>query len=108
MPYQTGQSRTQPRGKRRAEFKEEQCKLAQKRFDQKVQQRCANYGPPVDESKQSLQTVTMQQRYPSIQIADESTKTRQTLDEPAEQMLWEPQTLQALDEPAGIWCTTYF
>ena len=58
-----------------------------------MKQKCA----PGDESKQSLQTV---------KIADESTKTRQTLDEPAEQMLWEPQTLQALDEPAGIWWVT--
>ena len=77
------------RGKRRAELKEEHRKLSQKRFEQKMKQRCA---------KQSLQTVTMLQR--------PSKERRQRLDEPAAQMLWEPQKLQALDEPAGIWWVT--
>ena len=77
------------RGKRKAELKEEHRKLSQKRFEEKMQQRCA---------KQSLQTITMLQR--------PSKERRQRLDEPAAQMLWEPQKLQALDEPAGIWWVT--
>ena len=60
------------RGKRKAELKEEHRKLSQKRFEEKMQQRCAK------------QTVTMLQR--------PSKERRQTLDEPAAQMLWEPQT----------------